>query len=101
MKVDGIEALRIFLMIIAYQCRYVDLFPYFGRAVPDYSIIVTYVLDHIYDKFGHLLETLNQPLFATDKLDEYCHVIHDKGAPLSHYFVFIDVTVRPMNKPRG
>ena len=99
MRVDGIEALCIFLKRIAYPCRYVDLIPYFGRAVPGYSIIVTYVLDHIYDNFVHLLDTLNQPLFAADKLEEYCQAIHNKGAPLTNSFGFIDGTVRPICRP--
>ena len=39
MAVDGVEALCIFLNRFAYPCRYVDLIPHFGRAVPDYSIV--------------------------------------------------------------
>ena len=62
MKVDGVKALCVFLKRIAYPCRYVDMIPYFGRAVSDYSISVSYMLDHIYREFGHLLEEFNQPL---------------------------------------
>ena len=99
MRVDGIEALCIFLKRVAYPCRYVDMIPYFGRAVPDYSIIVTYVLNHIFDNFGYLLETFVQPLYTTRKLEEYCRVIHDKGSPLTNCFGFIDGTVRPICRP--
>ena len=99
LKVDGIEALCIFLKRMAYPCRYVDMIPLFGRAVPDYSIIVAYVLEHIYDNFGHLLNTFDQPIFAVEKLEEYCRVINKKGAPLPNCFGFIDGTVRPICRP--
>ena len=64
MRVDGVEALCIFLKRFAYPCRYVDLIPHFGRAVPDYSIISTQVMDHINSTFSHLLSEFNLPILT-------------------------------------
>ena len=72
---------------------------YFGRAVPDYSIIVTYVLDHIYDNFGHLLDTLNQPLLCIAWQYSSNLSAANKGAPLTNCFGFIDGTVRLICRP--
>ena len=82
MIVDGVEALCIFLKRFAYPCRYVDRIPHFGRAIPDYSIVTNMIIDHIYRTFSHLLSDFNHPMYATAILEEYCAVIHAKGAPL-------------------
>ena len=99
MIVDGVESLCIFLKRFAYPCRYVDLIPHFGRAVPDYSIVTNMIIDHIYHTFSHLLSDFNQPMYATAKLEEYCAAIHAKGAPLTYCFGFVDGTVRPLCCP--
>ena len=39
LKVNGIEALCIFLKRFAYPCRYSDFIPRFGRPVPQFSVI--------------------------------------------------------------
>ena len=99
MRVDGVEALCIFLKRFTYPCRYVDLIPHFGRAVPDYSIISSQIMDHIYSTFSHLLSDFNLPILSQNKLEEYCDVIHAKGAPLTNCFGFVDGTVRPICRP--
>ena len=99
MRVDGVEALCIFLKRFTYPCRYVDLILHFGRAVPDCSIISSQIMDHIYSTFSHLLSDFNLPILSQNKLEEYCDVIHAKDAPLTNCFGFVDGTVRPICRP--
>ena len=99
MSVDGIEALCVFLKRFAYPCRYADMIPFFGRAVPDYSIISNAVMDHIFSNYSHLLSDFDTPHLAREKLEEYCSAITAKGSPLQNCFGFIDGTVRPMCRP--
>ena len=99
MLVDGVEALCIALKRFSYPCRYVDMVPYFGRAVPDYSVITNEIMDHVYTTFSHLLDDFNVPFLTTNKLEEYCTAIHNKGAPLDNCFGFVDGTVRPICRP--
>ena len=99
MVVDGTEALCMLLKRFAYPCRYADLVPHFGRAIPDYSIIVNAVIDHIYGQFSHLLTDFNHPMYAVPKLEEYCLAIKNRGAPLDNCFGFVDGTVRPITRP--
>ena len=47
------------------------MIPYFGRAVPDYSIISSEIMDHIYTSFEHLLTEFNLPFLLVPKLGEY------------------------------
>ena len=99
LKVDGIEALCVFLKRFAYPCRYSDMVPRFGRPVPQFSIISNYVMSSVYQDFHHLLADLNQPVFAPANLERFCQVIHDKGAALDNCWGFIDGTVRPICRP--
>ena len=54
-KVDSIEALCIFLKRFAYPCRYSNMIPRFGRAVPQFSIILAHMMNLIYNQWHHLL----------------------------------------------
>ena len=99
MRVDGVEAMCIFLKRCLYPCRYADMIPYFGRAVPDYSIISSEIMDHIYTSFEHLLTEFNLPVLLVPKLEEYCNAIYNKGVPLRNCFGFVDGTVRPIYRP--
>ena len=99
LKVDGIEALCLFLKRFAYPCRYSEMVPRFSRAVPQLSIISNYVMQCVYQEFYHLLVNLNQPVFAPANLEQFCQVIHDKGAALDNCWGFVDGTVRPVCRP--
>ena len=98
-NVDGVEALCILLKRFSYQCRYVDMIPYFWRAVPDYSIISNEMMEHLYNTFSHLLTDLNLPFLSLNRTEEYCNAIYYKGAPLKNCFGFIDGNVRPICRP--
>ena len=99
LAVDGIEALCIFLKRFAYPSRYSDFIVRFGRAVPDYSIISSTVMDRIYNRFSYLLEDFNLSFLTPIKLEEYCRAIKRKGAALDNCFGFINGTVRPICRP--
>ena len=99
LAINGIEALSIFLKRYSYPTRYSDMIPRFGRPVPQYSIISTAILNHIYDNFHHLLEDFNQPFLQPNLLESYCQAISNKGAALTNCFGFVDGTVRPICRP--
>ena len=97
--VDGVEALCIMLKRFSYPCRYVDMMPRFGRAVPQLSMISNRIPDIIFDDYGHLLRNLAQPWLSQAELKQFAESIHAKGAPLETCWGFIDATVRPLCKP--
>ena len=59
--VDSVEALCSCLRQLAFPCRYGDLVPRFARPVPQLSMITNVVIADIYDKYSHLLLSLDQP----------------------------------------
>ena len=102
LRVDGNEALCIFLKRYSYPNRYSDMIPRFARPIAELSIISYYVLDHIYDNFATLLKDFNpntNPSLQPDKLEIYCQVISDSGSPLKNCFGFLDGTVRKISRP--
>ena len=77
----------------AYLCRLSDMIPRFGRSVPEISLILAEVTDHIYCTNGHLLQDLNQPWLEPQQLESFACAIHQRGAVLSNYWGFVDGTV--------
>ena len=96
---DKTEALCMLLKRAAYPCRYNDMIPYFGRPVPEISMITNTVIDYLYDTHGHRVTQWNNQFFAPDKLEVYAESIRQKGAALDNCFGFIDGTVRPICRP--
>ena len=80
----------------AYPCRLSDMIPRFGRSVPEISLILAEVTDHIYRTNGHLLQDLNQPWLEPQQLESFARAIHQRGAALSNCWGFVDGTVRPI-----
>ena len=78
--VDDVEALCIALKRFAYPCRYVDLIPRFGRPVSQLCMVSNLVVDHIIDRFGYLLASLEQPWLLRHYLQLFAAAIHNKGA---------------------
>ena len=98
-QVDGIEALCIFLMRFAYLCRFADLVPTFGRPIPQLCMITNEVINLTYQRWGHLLSTLDQPWLSPYNLQLFADAVHSQGAPLANCWGFIDGTVRPVSRP--
>ena len=96
---EKIEALCILLKRTAYPCRYNDMIPYFGRSVPELSMITNAVVDYIYDNHGHRVTEWNDQILAPASLETYADAIHMKGAALDNCFGFVDGTVRPICRP--
>jgi len=88
------EALCIMLQKLASPCRFSDMVSSFGRAVPELSLLFNETVDFVYDSFGHLLQTLDQPWLAPHRLEAMARAVYDKGAALSNCWGFIDGTVR-------
>ena len=99
-KVDGIEALCIYLKLCAYPCRYSDIMPRFGRDIPQLSMMSNLVINFIYEKRKHCLKNLGQDLLSPLNLQLYADSIHAKGAPLHNCWGVIDGTVRPICRPQ-
>ena len=59
--VNSDEALCMLLRRFAYPCRYEDLAPRFGMAVPQISMVVNEMISLIFARHGHLLTDFNQP----------------------------------------
>ena len=96
---EKIEALCILLKRTAYPCRYNDMIPYFGRSVPELSMITNAVVDYIYDNHGHRVTEWNDQILAPAALETYADAIHMKEAVLDNCFGFVDGTVRPICRP--
>ena len=52
-KIDGTEALCMFLKRFAYPCRYLDMVPRFARPIPQICMTTNNIMEHIYTNFGH------------------------------------------------
>ena len=98
--VDSVEALCIFLQRVAYPCRYGDLLSQFARPVPQLSMMTNRVVSDIYDRFGHLLRTMDQPWLSRHNLKLYANAVHARGATLDNCWGFVDGTVRPICHPK-
>ena len=96
---SGMEGLFILLKRFAYPCYLSDMIPRFGRSVPEISLILAEVTDHIYRTNGHLLQDLNQPWLEPQQLESFARAIHQRGAALSNCWGFVDGTVRPICRP--
>ena len=78
---DADEALCIFLKRFAYPYRYQDLIHRFGRPVPQLCMISNLIMNTLYDNWRHLLSTMQQNWLTQRNLEQFAHVVHDRGAP--------------------
>ena len=83
----------------AYPCHLSNMIPRFGRSVPEISLILAEVTDHIHRTNGHLLQDLNQPWLEPQQLESFACAIHQRGAALSNCWGFVDGTVQPICRP--
>ena len=76
--------------------------PRFARPVPQLSVITNMVISDIYERYGHLLLSLDQPWLSKISLKIFADVVHAKGAASSNCWGFVDGvggTVRPICRP--
>lgn len=96
---SGEEGLLMLLKRFAYPCRLSDMVPRFGRSVPELSLILAEVTDHVVTSQGHLLQDLNQPWLQPQYLEEFARAIYQRGAALDNCWGFVDGTLRPICRP--
>lgn len=96
---SGLEALCILLKRFAFPVRYCDMVPLFGRSVPELCRIVYFMINFIFERNHFRLTSWNQSFLSRENLQLYANSIHDKRAPLTNCFGFIDGTVRPICSP--
>ena len=85
-----ISGIHILLRRLAYPNRLTDLTDIFRRPKSQLSMIINTLVYHLYEKYGHLLESLDHPWTSNESLQEFCNAIHEKGAPLTTCVGFID-----------
>ena len=71
----------------------------FGRPVPELCIINNHMLNFIYDRWGFLLTSMNQPWLSPDNLQMFANTFYQRGSPLENCWGFVDGTVRPICRP--
>ena len=89
------EALCKLLRRFAYPCRYDELIPISGRAVPQISMVVNEMTDYLFTAYGHL----HQLWLLPANLVNFVEVVHQKVAALENCWGFIDGTVWPVCRP--
>ncbi|XP_070379835.1 uncharacterized protein [Dermacentor albipictus] len=98
-QVSGKEALLIALRRLAYPNRWSDLEDVFGRHTSVMSSIVASVFGHIETTFGHLLSLTNHRWLNLANIALFSQAVHDRGAPLTNCWGFVDGTARPICRP--
>ena len=94
-KIDGIEALYMFLKRFSYPRRYSEMIPRFARPVPQICMSTNLIMSHIFGNFEYLFKDFNQAWLAPAQLSIFSHAITNKGAQLLNFWGFIDGTVSP------
>lgn len=95
----GMEALCVLLRRLAYPNRLVDIKHIFRRQKGELSKVFNWMLNHVNEKFGHLLSTLNLCWLRVEDMVNFARAIQAKGSPLPNVWGFIDGTFRPCCRP--
>jgi nuclease HARBI1 len=100
------EAMLVLLRRLAYPQRLVDIEREYGRTYDQWSNLLTYMFEHVFENFLHLIQ--DNVDFFVPRFPAYCKAIAEKcnlvrlPAPIVG---FIDGTVRPtcrpIDKPKG
>ena len=93
---EPLEGTCILLRWLCYPGRLFDLAPYFGRSIPDCSLIFNNMLADVTHRFAHLLNDVKQPWMDHDL---YAQKITQKGAVVNNIWGFIDGTVQQVCRP--
>ena len=56
------------------------------------------ILNRIYIKFQHLVETFKQSLFSHENFNTFSRAVHEKDAPLDFCWGFKDGTIQLLSK---
>ena len=91
--VDSVEALCICLRRLTFPCQYMELVHRFARPVPQLSMITNTVISDIYERYGHLILSFDQPWLSRANLKIFVDAVHAKGAAIANCWGFVDGTV--------
>ena len=99
-RCSSLEAVCLLLRRLAFPCRFTDLIPKFGRPKEVLCVIFNHMLNCLYERFGHLFTSFDQPWYSQPNLAMFAAKIHAKGAPLTNCWGFIDGTLRATTRPQ-
>ena len=97
-RCSSLEAVCLLLRRLAFPnlrrlaCRFTDLILKFGRPKEVLCVIFNHMLNCLYERFGHLFTSFDQPWYSQPNLAMFAAKIHAKGAPLTNCWGFIDGT---------
>ena len=90
---SGTEAFCILLRRFSYPNRYSDMISRFGRFPPECSVIISELVDFIYNVHSFRLSTFQKDWLPVVNLERYAR------AALDNCWAFVDGTVRPVCRP--
>ena len=91
-----LEGTAMLLRRLSYPGRLADLAPYFGHSPSECSLMFNSMLADVHHRHLHHMSVLNQPWMDHER---YAAVIHNKGAPVSNVFGFINGMLRHICRP--
>ena len=97
--IDALEAFCLMVRRLSFPCRYFDMVSEFGRTVPQMCMVFLEAIDFVYERWGHLLHSMNQQWLSPPELQKYADAISHKGAGLGNCWGLVDGTVRPICRP--
>ena len=89
-----LEGLCILLRRLAYPNRLTDMIQMFGRSKSELSMVINNAVDFVSNQHHSLLNNLNVPWLAPERLKEMATAVHEKGAALDNVWGFVDGTVK-------
>ncbi|CAG7819949.1 unnamed protein product, partial [Allacma fusca] len=95
----GEEGLCILLRRLCYPNRLGDLVKTFSRDTTAMSRIFRWMLNYIFDNYGHLVTTLNHSWLSKENLKNFAEACYEAGSVLPNICGFIDGTARPICRP--
>ena len=81
---SSVEGLCVLLRRMAYPNRLTDMIAMFGRSKSELSMIFNNVVNFVFAQHHSLLNNLNLPWLAPEKLLEMARAVHQKGAALDN-----------------
>jgi len=96
-KFHIMEAICVVLRRFAYPSRLGDLVPMFHRSKTALSLIFSEITEFLAGKYKEIIHFDGVRLAGN--LQRFADSIHQKGAPLTNCWAFIDGTVRPIARP--
>src|SRR5258706_12248436 len=98
-RVKGANGIRVPAeQAMSHPNRYKDLGLQFGWKPERVSVITKALQALLLDRWGHLLE-FDYERLSKERLQLFADVIHDRGAPLTTCWGFIDSTIRQIARP--